>query len=201
MRMTLKEHFDAVDKIRRNAQDVINSAMSMHEAERVRIDDQIASMNILAFGVVGAVLALNAELSINNIFVLAGLLLLVGNAFWNFIAQHDQMRINRDTAKNKAEHVAAALKEFLDVYRSLCKNPTDDNEQKLDEAGEKYFDKFNEKAMTYAPQTKLTKCIGKGYFVFFAFGLILIGIGFICPIPLVVSCGFFKDVMIHMFGS
>lgn len=182
MRLTVEEHFRAVTRHKQEAQSVLDKAMDLHKIEIIRVDDLFSKMDLLAFGIVGAILALNDSANLSSPFVLIGILFLIGNAFWDFLARLDQYELNRDSAKNRADYVHAELKEFLDVYRTFAADQTDANESKLDKAGLNFIEKMNENSFTTAPRTKLTKWIGRrGYFIIYVIAMVLIGIGLLTP--------------------
>lgn len=182
MRLSINEHFAAVLRHKTEAQTVIDKAMNLHKTEILRIDELYSRMDVLAFGIVGAILALNDAANLSNPYVLIGILILICNAFWDFIARLDQYELNKTSAADRANYIHSELKKFLASYAIHAANETQENEQALDEAGSNFIEKMNLNSMTVAPQTKLTKWLGKtGYFILFTLALILIGIGLISP--------------------
>lgn len=180
MRLTIEQHFQAVLRHKTEAQMAIDKAMNLHKTEILRVDELYAKMDVLAFGIVGAILALNDSVNLSNPLVLIGILILISNAFWDILARLDQFEINREHAKKRMDYVHSELCKFLDVYQVLVGDQTEANEKNLDVAGMEFIGKFNEGSNSYAPRTKLTKWLGKrGYFILYVYGIIFIALGLV----------------------
>lgn len=182
MKLPIEEHFQVVTRYKDTAQAAINSAMDLHKIEIARIDSLFGTMDVLAFGIAGAVLALNNSINFGSPFIPIGMILLIGNAFWDFIARLDQFEINKTIAKNRMNFVHDESKKFLNVYRELVVDQSEENEEKLNQAGILFMEKFNENSNIEAPQTKLSKWIGRrGYLILYVTGMAFIAIGIIFP--------------------
>lgn len=178
MLMPLEKHYEIITRHKKAVQEVIDKASELHQIEIQRIDSQYSAMDVLAFGISGAVLALNSTNVLSSWPALIGIMLLIGNAFWNFIAQLDQFEINKNTAKKRMDYVSEEGRKLLDAFHRLVDNQNDENELKLMNAGMEFIENFNKGAMTEAPRTKLTKWLGKrGYFYLYVLGMIFIAVG------------------------
>ncbi|MFH0770098.1 MAG: hypothetical protein V1926_01840 [Candidatus Peregrinibacteria bacterium] len=180
---TIDEHYAIITRVKEETDRNLQKYRELHEGERRIIDEEHSKMNILAFGIVGAVIALNPELSIDNLITVIGMAVLILNALWNFFIQDEQHHINRDFAWKKAEKLHAELSKLLDKYHELVDHQTEEKEKELMTAKNQFTENSNVGSFAMAQQTPWS--LGrKLYFVVFAIGLFLIGAGFLFPVSL-----------------
>lgn len=186
LQRTLEEHFEIITRAKSEIGEVLTWLREMHEAERHAIDALFARMNILAFGTVGAVIALNAQVSVDNALSVFGMTLLIGNALWSFFVHSEQGHINRDTFYNRAEMLNSELVKLIDAFHDFVDEQTPEKEQALMVAKANFSQQTNDGAFFRAPQNawSMYSVSKHGYFVIFALGLLCILLGFIFPVSI-----------------
>jgi hypothetical protein len=137
------------------------------------------TMNLLAFGIVGAVIGVSPE-ALCNPFVLLGLLiLLVDGFFFGFWAEWEQRTNNIANFEAASNDIKSISRPYFDAYdRFITHEPV--NQKLFSEQADAYVT-FLEKHRELGEKPRFPKkhwlVIGKKYLWLYALGLVLLGGG------------------------
>lgn len=141
--------------------------------------EEKTGLNTLSFGIAGAVLSFSPS-SLENNFVIAGLLILILNAFvFGFIASWHQRRLNIKNYEDAIKETKDMARPFFDAYDQFISH--EPPQQVLFEIQQdayiSYLDKQKEQSENFRVAKRSPLSAGGWYFLIFAIGFSIVCIG------------------------
>ncbi|MDD4287241.1 MAG: hypothetical protein PHN33_02715 [Candidatus Peribacteraceae bacterium] len=182
IRQAKEKRSDAVEILRKEV-----VAISQTREEQIHLSQEERSkLNFLAFAIVGAVLGFS-PISLQNIFVISGLAILLFNAFlFGYVADCCQRNSNIKNCDDALKELREADKPYAEAYDAIGRYIDDPSAtpqglqtkfNAMMDAAINYMDWRSERGPRIAKKTRLG--IGYMYFVLFALGLAVTGAGLV----------------------
>ncbi len=170
---------------RKQALDSVNANQQSYNEGRERqvalSEEEKSKLNILSFGIAGAVLSFSPS-SMENDFVLLGMGILIFNAIvFGILASWKQRHLNIQNYENAIKDLREVYRSYFDAYDEFIrKEPFDEALwQKQVDAYNEYLEKQKEHGKEIRIAKKHPLSIGENYLWIFIAGFLLVSLGLV----------------------